>query len=122
MSAQSGDFSMNASTPLSPDSPLSDPVQAILGRLDLLLSGMQDLTPLLDLLNRPEGELVRQLMEILETLNETASGLEVAIRQLPDLLSESNARLTAMEVAISRHHKEQMAMLERLMRHFEAVE
>lgn len=113
---------MTGSTPLSPASLLSDPMQGIIGRLDLLLSGIQDLTPLLDLLNRPEGGLVRQLLELLETLNETAGGLEVAIRQLPDLLSESNARLTAMEESVSRHHREQMAMLERLTRHFEAVE
>ncbi|MBK5927149.1 hypothetical protein, partial [Rhodobaculum claviforme] len=82
---------MTDSTPFSTASELSDPVQTILGRLDLLLDGLQDLTPLLDLLNKPEAEPIRQLAALLQTLTETADALETATRQLPDILAETQA-------------------------------
>lgn len=112
---------MTGSDPLSPDSPLADPVQAILGRLDLLLAGLQDLTPLLDLLNRPEGEPIRQLVALLQALTATATALEVAIGELPGLLAANDARLTALEEASARRHQEQMEILHRLLQQFDAV-
>lgn len=112
---------MTDSTPFSPASELSDPVQAILGRLDLLLDGLQDLTPLLDLLNTPEGEPTRQLAALLQTLTETAEALETATRQLPDILAETQARLTALEAESARRHQEQMQILQRLLRQFDAL-
>ena len=112
---------MTDSTPLSPASALSDPVQAILGRLDMLLDGLQDLTPLLDLLNTPEGEPTRQLAALLQTLIETAEALETATRQLPDILAETQARLTALEAESARRHQERMQILQRLLRQFDAL-
>jgi ABC-type transporter Mla subunit MlaD len=113
---------MTVSNPLSPDSPLADPIQAILGRLDLMQNGLQDLTPLLDLLNRPEeGEPIRQLAALLQALTETATALKVAIRDLPGLLAANDARLTALEEASARRHQEQMDMLHRLLQQFDAA-
>lgn len=112
---------MTDSPPFSPASDLSDPVQAILGRLDLLLDGLQDLTPLLDLLNTPEGEPTRQLSALLQTLIETAETLETATRQLPDILAETEARLMALEGESARRHGEQMQTLQRLLRQFDVL-
>ena len=112
---------MTDSTPFSPASELSDPEQAILGRLDLLLDGLRDLTPLLDLLNTPDGEPTRQLSALLKTLTETAETLEAATRHLPHILAETQARLTALEAESVRRHQEQMQMLQRLLRQFDAL-
>ena len=112
---------MTDSTPFSAKFALSDPVQGILGRLDLLLDGLQDLTPLLDLLNKPEGEPTRSLAALLKTLTETAEALEAATRKLPDILAETQARLTALEAASARWHQEQMQMLQRLLRQFDEL-
>ena len=112
---------MTDCTPFSPPSKLSDPVQAILGRLDRLLDGLQDLTPLLDLVNKPEGEPTRQLAALLQTLTETAEALETAMRQLPDLLAETRDRLTALEAQSARRHAVQMQMLQSLLRQFDAA-
>ena len=112
---------MTDSTLFSAKCALSDPVQAILGRLDLLLDGLQDLTPLLDLLNKPEGEPTRQLATLLQTLSETAEALEAATRHLPNILAETQTRLTALETENARRHGEQMQILQRLLRQFDAL-
>lgn len=113
---------MTRSNPQLPASHLSDPVQAILGRLDLLLEGLQELTPLLDLLNAPDGEPTRQLAILLKTLSETAEALALAVHELPKLLATSDARLTALEEASAQRHLEQVEMLQRLLSQFDALE
>jgi|GEM_PF-4603003 len=113
---------MTESNPLLPDSPISDPVQAILGRLDLLVTGLQELMPLLDLMNKPEGDPIRQLAGLLETLSQTAEALESATLQLPHLLTTTEARLTSLEAESAQRHSEQMQMLQRLLKEFDAAE
>ncbi|MBQ1203365.1 MAG: hypothetical protein IIX61_06145 [Loktanella sp.] len=100
---------------------LSDPMQAILGHLQLLITQTADLMPLLDLLNQSEGDPIRKLAEMIEVVTKVAAMAETLLVHLPGQMAAMEKQLTAMQHQQVLHHQEQMKYLRLLARQFESV-